>query len=90
MDSTGNLSKLDQPEQMDQEPDAHDPVSLKDIKASREDDMLTFVGFPGASKLTVNAVATETKVVLSKEMNEAISDVVLDVIKEQSKPGGLL
>ena len=90
MDSTGSLANVEQPEQMGHQPDAHDPVSLKDIKASREDDALTFGGFPGASKLAVNASAAETSVVLSKEMNEAIGKVVLNVIKEQSKPRGLL
>ena len=73
--------------------DAHDPVSLKDLKVSREDDMLTFEGYPGAqitNKLAGNGAAAETREVLSKEMNEAIGKVVLNVIKEQSKPGGLL
>ncbi|POP44939.1 hypothetical protein CHU32_13735 [Superficieibacter electus] len=93
MDSTGNLPKVDSHELMDHQPDAHDPVSLKDIKASREDDMLTFGGYPGAlftGKVAVNAAAAESRVVLTKEMNEAIGKVVLNVIKEQTKPGGLL
>jgi hypothetical protein len=84
---------VDKSERSDCESDAHDPVSLKAIKDSREDDMLTFGGYPGAqlrNKLAVNGAASQAKVILSRDMKEAISDVVLNVIKEQSKPGGLL
>ncbi|POP41750.1 hypothetical protein CHU32_24610 [Superficieibacter electus] len=95
LDSTGSLAteNVDKSECSDCESDVHDPVSLKDIKASREDDMLTIGNYPGAhlsSKLAVNAAAAETSEALSKEMNEVIGTVVLNVIKEQSKPGGLL
>ena len=84
---------VDKSERSDCESDAHDPVSLKDIKDSREDDMLTFEGYPGAqltNKLAVNGAASQAKVILSRDMKKAICDVVLNVIKEQTKPGGLL
>lgn len=84
---------VDKSERSDCESDAHDSVLLKDIKDSRKGDTLTFGGYPGAmftGKVDTKAAAAETMVVLSKEMNEAIVKVVLNVIKEQSKPGGLL
>ncbi|WP_194206794.1 hypothetical protein [Superficieibacter sp. 1612_C1] len=93
MDSIVSLARVDQPKQVDQQPDAHDPVSLQDIKASREDDMLTFGDYPGAQltgKVAFNAASSETRVIFSQDMKKAISDVVLNVIQEQSKPGGLL
>lgn len=37
-----------------------------------------------------NAAATETRIVLSNEMNEAIKEVVRKCIEEQTRPGGLL
>lgn len=86
MDPTGSLANVEQPEQMDHQPDAHDPVSLKDIRDSREDDMLTFEGFPGA--LFTGKVAS--RVVLSKEMKEAIEEVVRKGIEKETRAGGLL
>lgn len=93
LDSNGSPANVERNEQMDHQPDAHDPVSLKDIRDSREDASLTFGGFPGAqltNKPAVNGPASESTVVLSKEMNEAISKAVLKAIEEQTRPGGLL
>lgn len=84
---------VDKSERLNCESDAHDPVSLEDIKDSRKDDMLTFGGYPGAlfaGKVDFNAAAAETKVVLSNEMKEAIKEVVRKCIEEQTRPGGLL
>ena len=84
---------VDKSERSDCESDAHDLVSLKDIKDSRKGDTLTFGGYPGAlltSKVAPSAAAAETRVVLSKGMNEAIKKVVRKCIEEQTMPGGLL
>lgn len=84
---------MDKSERSDSESDAHESVSLKDIKDSRKGDTLTFGGYTGApltGKVASSAAAAETKVVLSNEMNEAIKEVVRKCIEEQIRPGGLL
>lgn len=84
---------VDKSERSDCESDAHDSVSLKDIKDSGKGETLTFGGYPGAlftGKVDFNAAAAETRVVLSNEMKEAIKEVVRKCIEEQTRPGGLL
>lgn len=84
---------VDKSERSDCESDAHDSVSLKDIKDSRKGDMLPFGNYPRAlltGKVDFNAAAIETRVVLSNEMKEVIKEVVRKCIEEQTRPGGLL